>query len=129
MRCASTRVLPEPAPATMSSGPPSWTTACRCGPLSPASIRSSSRPTEPLAVRWRASSGVLPGEGLLDAAHDHITVSRTGDGPAAAVNPRHTRPTPAVVALVDGGCGRLAAVLATVSFFYGHRDPVSVTAG
>ena len=26
-------------------------------------------------------------------------------------------------------CGRLGAVLATVSFYYGHRDPVSVTAG
>jgi hypothetical protein len=26
-------------------------------------------------------------------------------------------------------CGRLVAVLATVSFYYGHRDPVSVTAG
>ena len=28
-----------------------------------------------------------------------------------------------------GPYGRLADVLATVSFYYGHRDPVSVTAG
>ena len=27
MRCVSTRVLPEPAPATTSSGPDAWTTA------------------------------------------------------------------------------------------------------
>src|SRR4028119_600083 len=35
MRWASTRVLPEPAPATMSSGPPSWATAWRGGPVGP----------------------------------------------------------------------------------------------
>ena len=40
---------------TMSSGPPSWTTAWRCGPLSPASMRSSSRPADPFAVRCSAS--------------------------------------------------------------------------
>ena len=86
----STRVLPEPAPATMSSGPPSWTTAWRCGPLSPASIRSSSRPAGPGrgALEGRGSGqGLLrPGEGFLDAAHDDITVSRTGDAPAGAGN-------------------------------------------
>src|SRR3954464_14419151 len=47
MRWVSTRVLPDPAPATMSSGPPSWTTASRCGPFRPASMRSRSRPAEP----------------------------------------------------------------------------------
>src|SRR5689334_15872679 len=41
IRRVSTRVLPEPAPATTSRGAPSWTTARRCGSLSPA--RSSSR--------------------------------------------------------------------------------------
>src|SRR3954447_9076192 len=36
MRRVSTRVLPEPAPATTSSGAPSCTTAARCGSFSPA---------------------------------------------------------------------------------------------
>ena len=31
MRCVSTRVLPEPAPARMSSGPSPWVTACALG--------------------------------------------------------------------------------------------------
>ena len=35
MRCVSTRVLPEPAPARTSSGPSPCTTASRCGGLSP----------------------------------------------------------------------------------------------
>ena len=40
IRRVSTRVLPEPAPATTSSGAPSWTTASRCGSLSPSSSSS-----------------------------------------------------------------------------------------
>jgi len=40
MRRVRTRVLPEPAPATTSSGAPSWTTAARWGSLRPS--RSSS---------------------------------------------------------------------------------------
>ncbi len=35
MRCVSTRVLPDPAPATMSSAGPRYSTASRCGGLSP----------------------------------------------------------------------------------------------
>jgi hypothetical protein len=42
IRRVSTRVLPEPAPATTSSGAPAWTTACRCGSLSPSSSVSGS---------------------------------------------------------------------------------------
>ena len=37
MRWVSTRVLPEPAPATISSGEPAWTTASRWRGLSPSS--------------------------------------------------------------------------------------------
>ena len=37
IRRVSTLVLPEPAPATMSSGPPRWTTASACCGLSPSS--------------------------------------------------------------------------------------------
>ncbi len=36
-RCVSTRVLPDPAPARMSSGPSTWVTALRCSGLRPAS--------------------------------------------------------------------------------------------
>src|SRR3954463_3664249 len=35
IRWVSTRVLPEPAPARMSSGPAPWAPAARCGGLSP----------------------------------------------------------------------------------------------
>src|SRR6202034_2697950 len=35
IRWVSTRVLPEPAPATISSGPPMWVTAARCCGLRP----------------------------------------------------------------------------------------------
>src|ERR671919_3228083 len=37
MRCVSTRVLPEPAPARISSGPSPWSTASRWGSFSPTS--------------------------------------------------------------------------------------------
>src|SRR3954451_14854035 len=40
MRWVSTRVLPAPAPARISSGPSPWVTASRCGGLSPASSSS-----------------------------------------------------------------------------------------
>src|SRR3954454_906011 len=36
MRCVSTRVLPDPAPATTSSGPEGWTTASAWSGFSPA---------------------------------------------------------------------------------------------
>ena len=64
IRRVSTRVLPEPAPATTSSGAPACTTAARCGSLSPSS--SSSRlgprplppPGRPDPSRGRAVCGV-----------------------------------------------------------------------
>src|SRR4051794_19860241 len=37
IRCVSTRVLPEPAPARTSSGPPGYVTASRCGGFRPSS--------------------------------------------------------------------------------------------
>src|SRR3954454_15695106 len=52
MRWVSTRVLPEPAPATISSGPSVWVTASRWTGFSPES-RSSSKPSSspfPLVV-------------------------------------------------------------------------------
>src|SRR5262249_28034891 len=44
IRRVSTRVFPEPAPATTRSGEPSWTTAARCGSLSPSSSSSAEGP-------------------------------------------------------------------------------------
>ena len=64
MRRVSTRVLPEPAPATTSSGVPSWTTAARCGSLSPAR-RSSARRLCADASACASRVG-RPAEGLAD---------------------------------------------------------------
>ena len=44
MRLVRTLVLPEPAPATTSSGPPSWTTASCCWGLRPRRILSIREP-------------------------------------------------------------------------------------
>src|SRR3954453_13676548 len=55
IRRASTRVLPDPAPATTSSGAPSWTTAARWGSLSPSS--SSSRVGPRRLVRGSSGAG------------------------------------------------------------------------
>ena len=44
MRRVSTRVLPEPAPATTRSGGPSCTTAARCGSFNPARSSSAEGP-------------------------------------------------------------------------------------
>ena len=38
-------------------------------------------------------------------------------------------PGPGETLTTRQGCGRIGDVLAPVSFYYGHRDPVSVTAG
>ena len=40
IRRVSTRVLPEPAPATTSTGAPAWSTAARCGGFKPANSSS-----------------------------------------------------------------------------------------
>src|SRR4051794_30046200 len=54
IRRVSTRVFPEPAPATTSSGAPSWTTAARCGSFRPSSNSSRVGPRREV----RGSSGV-----------------------------------------------------------------------
>ena len=76
IRRVSTRVLPEPAPATTSSGAPAWTTAARCGSLRPAS-RSSA------LGRGRAAAGVAgsrPGIGKVSLISP-TTLRRRGDSP------------------------------------------------
>src|SRR5262249_9132014 len=52
-RYVSTRVLPDPAPATMSSGLPWWTTALRCCGFSPSSRVSTSVLMVPASLRAR----------------------------------------------------------------------------
>ena len=61
MRWVSTRVLPDPAPATMSSGPPSWSTASRCWGFRPGEqlLGVGARPAGGPAV------GAAPGGGRL----------------------------------------------------------------
>src|SRR5947209_20438947 len=62
MRCVSTRVLPEPAPATISSGPPGWVTASRW-----TGFRSSSSP-----------AGAPISRATLPAAYDTNAVPISG---------------------------------------------------
>ena len=59
MRWVRTRVLPEPAPASTSSGPSPCVTAARCGSLRPSSRRSirSAEPGTDITVEDREASG------------------------------------------------------------------------
>ena len=63
MRCVSTRVLPDPAPASTSSGPVPCVTASRWGGFSPSSscsARAALRSAPPLRARALGSSAVRP---------------------------------------------------------------------
>src|SRR5262245_3655206 len=113
MRLVSTRVLPEPAPATISRGVPAWVTAARWGSLRPTSNRSASgggaadgtsnkacttatlcRPADIVrhrrsAVGQRKSRGrglaAPPGHGILDGVQHAIRFYFYGTGSPAAV--------------------------------------------
>ena len=87
MRWVSTRVLPEPAPATMSSGPPSCSTASRCCGLSPTSSCSGSAPG---ARRGRPAVGAQPGGGGLGpGGHTgRVDQRRVGAGVGGGVHVR-----------------------------------------
>ncbi len=63
IRRVSTRVLPEPAPATTSSGAPSWTTAARWGSLSPSSSSSLLGPRRDGGGSAEAARCSKPGSG------------------------------------------------------------------
>src|SRR6478735_7146897 len=87
IRRVSTRVLPDPAPATTSSGAPSCITAARCGSLSPS--RSSSR----LGPRRGGGS-----EGATD--------SRPGSGIDVLISdPAYVRPPPVAARRAEGSDG------------------------
>ena len=85
MRWVSTRVLPEPAPATMSSGDPSCRTAARCCGLSPSSrastrrVRASSR----AARSWLAVD--REPAGLPDAPDPGTRMVRPAGGAGSSV--------------------------------------------
>jgi len=77
MRWARTRVLPEPAPATISSGAPTCVTAARCCGLSPSSSASGSRPTTEPPGRPMPSAGGSP------PACAHVGTPRSSTSPVA----------------------------------------------
>ena len=70
IRWVSTRVLPEPAPATMSSGAPSCFTAARCCGLSP-----SSRTAGSLDRRFAGAGSAGPGS--WNASSKRVLISST----------------------------------------------------
>src|SRR4051794_41148104 len=71
IRCVSTRVLPEPAPARISSGPPGWSTASRWG-----SFRPSRNDSGAVAALTRSRIDLCPAVGwrpmgLCDEVREH----------------------------------------------------------
>src|SRR6476620_4173583 len=78
MRLVSTRVLPEPAPATMSRGLPSWSTASRCCGFRPRSSSSGS------VCRAPGPSG--PSPAAAAAAHVGTPKASTAASRAASVD-------------------------------------------
>src|SRR5664280_3635871 len=60
IRCASTRVLPDPAPATINSGAPWWMTAARCWGLRPSRSASGARLFTGSSCRPAPSGGESP---------------------------------------------------------------------
>ena len=63
MRRVSTLVLPEPAPATTSNGPPRWTTAARWGRVSPSSSAAAATAIPPPAGIGQVVAGGLERQG------------------------------------------------------------------
>src|SRR5579875_2058720 len=84
MRWVSTRVLPDPAPATMSSGPPWCTTAARCCGLSPASRPATSLRRARRPVSGAASLSIDGAGGGNRAGTD--SGDGTGDGTGEATD-------------------------------------------
>src|SRR5690554_1306051 len=86
MRWVSTRVLPEPAPATMSSGPPWCSTASRCCGLSPSTSESGSSGARVGAsgAKCSGSSGASPGTHESSSAADRPTGPSRGSAAAGS---------------------------------------------
>src|SRR3954463_16280713 len=90
MRLVSTRVLPEPAPATMSSGEPAWVTAARW-----ASLRPASRASEPApgAGRGAGRAGADGGLGSGGSKRVGIAVRVYSGTPTSARGRGRGRPS------------------------------------
>src|SRR3954468_4678640 len=85
MRCVSTRVLPDPAPASTSSGPPGCSTASRWGGLSPSRrlSRRSAAAASGIAAMVVAGPTYPCGVGLSDDVRRHCA--------QVATDARHVR--------------------------------------
>jgi hypothetical protein len=92
IRCVSTRVLPDPAPATMSSGLPSWRTASRCSGLRPsrrasglvaphAAVCRAAPSAGPSPEPWRAQSGTPAALTIAACALVRVASSTWGSSP------------------------------------------------
>ena len=93
MRWVSTRVLPEPAPATISSGAPVWVTAAACCGLSPATSdsgvcagaagRASSPQASGSAATRVTAGGTSPGRAVSGSAGRRVRSRFRGVRPSA----------------------------------------------
>src|SRR5881392_716047 len=121
MRCASTRVLPEPAPATINRGPPACVTAARCSGLRPSRKESAAAVVAAAAsVSGRASeTDILPSSLRPASVNDRLargpsrtvcttmdrsvaTTLRTEDGLELPARWWHATDARAIVVLVHG---------------------------
>src|SRR5215207_7140183 len=125
-RCASrcairyvrTRVLPEPAPATMSSGAPACSTAARCAGLSSSSSLSAS--TASRTERDRRGSGAS----ATGSSIWLLLISEQAYDRGPTVLPLAT-PSSFTHCRRAGGPAKVFHVQPTRRFFYGYRSSVS----
>ena len=83
MRWVSTLVLPEPAPATMSSGEPACVTASRCRGLSPSSSAAPRAVAGWTGVVWGSSNSALIVSNTVPARPDRFAPRRAPEFPGA----------------------------------------------
>jgi hypothetical protein len=115
MRWVSTLVLPEPAPATMSSGEPACVTASRCRGLRPSSSAAPRAVAGWTGVVWGSSNSALIVSNTVPSRADRFAPRRAPEFPGGALLPPHHRQWH--TARVPTISGR---------FFYGYRTPVPV---
>ena len=74
MREVRTRVLPVPAPASTSSGPPWWVTASRCSSFSPSRWAVDATARRAGSGAAEAGSSVISNGSAGGAMHRHIAI-------------------------------------------------------
>src|SRR3546814_510737 len=125
MRRVSTRVLPEPAPASTSSGPPRWVTAASCAGLRPSSKDAPKGP-EPDPMRSVGSGNSSPagslGSGSSVDAGTVATLPATPDSSGVPLARRDGRATIAPVRI-----HKLSSTDAFVAFDLDDTPSVGVT--